>query len=78
MSRTYSAIPTSIIESMMGSDRWNRILKEIEREYGTRKVVISHDAKAPRVYLKSPRGKDLGTVRHLEWWADKQRQKRRK
>jgi hypothetical protein len=75
--KAYPAIPNSTIINLMGEKRWNRMLQEVKRKHRTRKVILSHTNEGPKLHLRNALGKCIGTVAHVERWADKQRKLRR-
>lgn len=72
----YPIIPNSTLEHLMERGRWDEIIKEVKRKYGTSKVLIGYFNEGAMVYLKDEKGKRLGTVAQLDKWATKQRKKR--
>jgi hypothetical protein len=64
--RYYPAIPNSTIKNLMGEERWNSMMKGIREKYGISKVIIDFTAEGPKIRLKDPFGKLLGSIAHVE------------
>ena len=69
--RVYSAIPTSTIARLMGNKRWKVIVRAIWRKYKTTRINIDFCAGGPKLRIRGPTGKCLGSMAQVEEWAIK-------
>jgi hypothetical protein len=61
----------------MGEKRFDRMIEEIRRKHGTRKIITDYTNEGLKIRLRDPFGKLLGTIAQVEAWATKQRKQRK-
>ena len=75
---SYPLISNSTFETIMGKERWNRLLAYCKAKFEAKEIIAGYTGLGPELYCNSPLGKRIGLMSDILPKADKFKPKKKK